>query len=199
MKYTIAVAFLLGMAAAEAPVWGLRSVKDHRTDANFQIEYGNFSTEQANARPPLRSHAQLSSEGFLQLSDADHSGEFFTPGEHDKIGGGGYERVIPARYATDDDDIFMRSMIKTYALEGKNKDGSPNGAFFMDEAGARAAATEVLGTHKHLAGDELTTYLNTYWARTWNHFDVNRTGKIEVIKMPQLCRFLASDQQMYLW
>ena len=163
------------------------------------IDYADHSEKSSNKRDPYATHLQIASEGFLQLEDADHSGEFFTPGEHDKIGGGGYERVVPARFSTDDDDIFMRSMIKTYALEGKNKDGSPNGSFWMDEAGARAAASEVLNTHKHLAGEELATYLNTYWQRTWNHFDVNRTGKIEVIKMPQLMRFLSSDQQMYLW
>jgi len=90
-------------------------------------------------------------------------------------------------------------MVATYALEGKNKDGSPNGQFWINEAGARQAAAEVLATHKKMKGAELDTYLKTYFARTWGHFDVNRTGKIEVVKMPQLMRFLASDQQMYLW
>merc|ERR1719503_348622 len=32
--------------------------------------------------------------------------------------------------------------------------------------------------------------------KSGGHFDVNRTGWIEVIKMPQFCRFLASDQWM---
>ena len=134
----------------------------------------------------------------VQLNDVDHSGEFFKAGDHDGSGEG-YQRVVTSRFSADDDDIFMRSMIKTYALEGKNKDGSPNGAFWMDEAATRAAAAEVLNTHKGLAGAELESYLQTYFPRTWNHFDVNRTGKIEVIKMPQLMRFLASDQTMYLW
>ena len=92
----------------------------------------------------------------------------------------------------------MRSMIKNYALEAKNKDGSPSGKFWIDEAGARAAATEVLATNKGMKTGK-KAYLNTYFAKAWGHFDVNRTGKIEVIKMPQFMRFLASDQQMYLW
>ena len=50
-----------------------------------------------------------------------------------------------------------------------------------------------------MSGDKLESYMTTYWPRTWAHFDVNRTGSIEVIKMPQVMRFLASDQQMYLW
>ena len=92
----------------------------------------------------------------------------------------------------------MRSMCKTYALEGKNKDGSPNGNFVMDEATARAAASEVLETHKGIKGDEKKKYLDTYFPRTFAHFDVTKSGKIEVIKMPQFMRFLASDQYMSL-
>jgi len=63
----------------------------------------------------------------------------------------------------------------------------------MNEATARAAASEVLATHKGLKGDALEKYLGTYFAKAWGHFDVNRTGTIEVIKMPQFMRFLASD------
>ena len=92
----------------------------------------------------------------------------------------------------------MRSMLNTYAQEGKNKDGSPNGVFTLDEAAARAASREVLATHKGLAGAALTNYMNTYFAKAWAHFDVNRGGRIEVIKMPQFMRFLASDQSMSL-
>ena len=94
----------------------------------------------------------------------------------------------------------MRSMVEQYALEGKNKDGSPNGQFWMDEAAARAASDEVLHTNKGINdANARAEYLKTYFPRTWAHFDVNRTGKIEVIKMPQFMRFLSSNQQMYLW
>ena len=68
----------------------------------------------------------------------------------------------------------------------------------MNEATTRAAASEVLATHKGLHGDALGKYLDTYFPRTWAHFDVNRTGFVEVIKMPMLMRFLASDQYMSL-
>ena len=84
-------------------------------------------------------------------------------------------------------------MIKNYAKEGENEDGSPNGTFWMSEGTAEAAAKEVLGTHKGLKGDDLEKYLDTYWGKTWGHFDVNKSGHIEVIQMPQFMRFLASD------
>lgn len=89
-------------------------------------------------------------------------------------------------------------MIKNYATEGANEDGVPNGTFWMSESTADAAAHEVLATHKGLKGTELEKYLDTYFAKAWAHFDVNKRGKIEVIQMPQFMRFLASDQTMSL-
>merc|ERR1712010_358835 len=124
------------------------------------------------------------------------------PGQHGTLGASEYTRVVPARFSTDDDDIFMRSMIANYAIE-KNCSGPDDppttcGKFVMNEATMRAAASEVLCTHKGLCGGGLQTYLDTYFAKAWGHFDVNRTGEIEVIKSPQFMRFLASDQYMSL-
>merc|ERR1712167_327196 len=125
------------------------------------------------------------------------------PGQHEMLGASAYERVIPARFETDDDDIFMRSMLKNYAIdknceEDEDKDPYPCGKFIMNESTMRAAASEVLCTHKGLCGGNLQSYLDTYFAKAWGHFDVNRTGEIEVIKSPQFMRFLASDQYMSL-
>merc|ERR1712166_349675 len=126
--------------------------------------------------------------------EPDHSKEVFQPADHGQLHTAGgesvYERVTPARFAADSDDIFMRSMIEQYAQEHKNKDGSPNGVFTMSEGSARAAATESLTTNAKMGAGAVGAYLNTYWAKAWGHFDVNRTGAIEVIKMPQLMRFL---------
>lgn len=119
-----------------------------------------------------------------------------------------YERVTTPRFAGDSDDIFMRSMIQQYALEEKSKivenadgtksGGEPTGKFWMNYDTTRQAASEVLATHKGLTGDALATYLATYFDKAWKHFDVNQSGTIEVIKTPQLMRFLASDQYMSL-
>ena len=128
----------------------------------------------------------------------DLSGTFFTAGQHEQLGAGAYERVLPVHFTADSDDLFMRSMYEQYALEAKTRCGAPSGHFWMNEATTRAAAAEVLNTHKGLSGDALDNYLNTYFAKAWGHFDVNRTGLVEVIKMPQFMRFLASDQYMSL-
>ena len=202
------------------PVWDLRSVNANKDKMNTQIEFEGVATKNAEGRPPMRSYVQKEESSDSDSSDSDssdsdidsdkanvqvedddvdHSGEFFKHSEHDMLGDGGYKRVTTSRFAADSDDIFMRSMIEQYALEGKNKDGSPNGQFWINEAGARSAASEVLGTHKGMKGEELTKYVSTYFPRSWAHFDVNRVGKIEAIKMPQFMRFIGSDQQMYLW
>merc|ERR1719453_2457483 len=131
----------------------------------------------------------------LQIND-------WHPGQHGTLGGAAYERVIPARFTADSDDIFMRSMLENYAIDkncaGKKEDPRPCGNFVMNEATMRAAASEVLCTHKGLCGGALASYLDTYFAKAWGHFDVNRTGEVEVIKSPQFMRFLASDQYMSL-
>merc|ERR1711937_628421 len=127
----------------------------------------------------------------------DHSCEVFSP-QQDGMLDKGYERAVTPRFDADTDDIFMRSMIKTYALEKKNKDGSPSGVFIMNEAGARATSMEVLETHKGLSGKARDDYMAASFAKAWRHLDVNVTGSIEVIKMPQFMRFLCSDQYMSL-
>jgi len=215
MKF--AAALLLGLVSAvqddTTKVWELRSVRDHKTESREQKEYGDHSISSANARPPYQSsfvQAESSSDSSdssssesdeedVQLHGSDPNGY----GPHLDEGPGGYVRKVPARFAEDTDDIFMRSMIKTYAIEGKtcdddDKNCKPNGSFWMNPATARAAANEVLRTHKNLRGEARKQYLNTYFQKAWRHFDVNQTGWIEVIKMPMFMRFLASDQYMSL-
>jgi len=107
-------------------------------------------------------------------------------------------RVPPVRFSSDSDDLFMRSMIMKYAAEEKTDDGTPSGNFFLNEASARAASGEVLSSHKGLKGGDLKGYLDTYFPRTWAHFDVNGSGFIGVEVMPQFARFIASDQTLQL-
>ena len=52
-----------------------------------------------------------------------------------------YDRDMPQHFANEDaDDMFMNSMIAKYAKEGRNKDGSKNGKFYLEkDEGFRAA------------------------------------------------------------
>merc|ERR1719453_381865 len=174
MKFTIAVAALLGLAT--------ESTNAELVITNRQVPGVTFVQQESESESE-------SDEENVQLE-----GDYFVPGFSGTIGASAYSRVTPERFAGDEDDIFMRSMIQQYALEAKDKDGAPTGKFWMDNFAAKAAASEVLCTHKKICGDELTTYLDTYLSKAWGHFDVNQTGYIEVIKMPQFIRFLASDQ-----
>ena len=116
--------------------------------------------------------------------------------------GAQYDRVTPVRFSGDGDDIFTRSMIRNYAAEancaGPDDPAVACGKFYMTEATAKAAAKEVLCTHKGLCAAALGKYLDTFWAKAWGHFDVNKGGKIAVERTSSLMRFLASDQYMPL-
>jgi len=68
----------------------------------------------------------------------------------------------------------------------------------MDETVARSAAKEVLASHKGLTGAAADKYLATYFAKAWGHFDVYKTGMIDVVRTPEFMRFLCSDQYMSL-
>ncbi len=168
------------------------SEADEKEDADDSSDGSDSDSSESEEEADLQLNAEPAEE-------VDHSGEWFSAqdqgtGTLDKK----YERVPPANFATGGDDIFMRSMIMQYADEGKNKDGSPNGVFMMTEGATRAACSEVLATHKKMSGAELSTYMNTYYPRTWAHFDVNKAGKIGVEAMPSFMRFLSSDQQISL-
>lgn len=141
-------------------------------------------------------------ESAVQL---DKAGPAYQPWQSNPDGP--YERAIPARYTADADDIFMRSVIGTYAVEGKECDEDakgalvnckPTGVFTLTKSGARALATEVLGTHAKVSGEAAKTYLDTYFDKAWNHFDVNRTGAIAADKAGAFSRFLLSDQRIQL-
>ena len=186
MKFSLAVAALVGLISESQ----INAMEVARAPVGVTM----IAVESEESSESDEENVQLNGND----SESDHSKEFYNAWDAVKDEEEGYHRTIPAYFQEGSDDLFMRSMCKAYALEGKNKDGSPNGNFMMNEATTRAAASEVLETHKGLKGDEKKKYLDTYFARTFAHFDVTKDGKVEVIKMPQFMRFLASDQYMTL-
>merc|ERR1719329_902690 len=210
----------------DEPVWKLSSVLGHKDDSDTQKAYGDHSTVKANGRPPYQSAAQVESDSESSDSDSESDEEhpnvaigaskvidkspIYNAWESVKDGApdGKYERVVTFNFASDSDDSFMRSMIKSYAHEartpleelddGEKIGGEPTGAFWMSKKDMARASKEVLGTHKGLTGGAYDDYMDTYFDRAWDEFDVNGDGAIEVIKTPQFMRFLASDQTMGL-
>lgn len=178
---TVAILALLGLAAAEAPAY--------------------------NELAMMKLYEATAAQEEDSDSESEDEQDVFLNGVYQPWQSGqqvdGYKRVVPARFASGADDLFMRSVISVYAQEGKDCDDDgnnckPTGAFTLDAGTARRLASEVLATHKGLKGDALKSYLDTYFAKAWGHFDVNKSGSIEAIKAPQLMRFLASDQRMSL-
>merc|ERR1711998_679514 len=147
-----------------------------------QASESSSSSSSSSSSDQEDTFLMLTSGGFYKVQDIG-------TGSLDKK----YERVVPEHFSAGSDDLFMKSMIMNYSDEGK-----PNGQFTMTEAATRAAAAEVLGSHKGLKGAAGSEYLKNYFERTWAHFDVNKDGRVGVEVMPQFMRFLASDQTLNL-
>merc|ERR1719487_52253 len=165
---------------------------DAKHTKQVSVPYFNYS----------QTFAKVDSESDSESSDSEEEnvglgGDVFHPFDKGAIGKS-YERVIP-KYVEDCDDLFMKSVMEKYALEGKDEDTEkPTGVFTLDETQAKALAQEVLGTHKGLSGAAFKSYMDTYWAKAWGHFDVNKSGAIPATQAPMLMRFLASDQYFQL-
>merc|ERR1719440_1943332 len=197
MKFTFAIACLLGLAAAEerqiAPTQYIR----HRDVTVLQMEDSESESDD-------ETNVGINSDKVIDKSPIYNAWESVKDGAAD----GKYERIVTPHFASDSDDVFMRSMIKTYAHEkrtpieeledGTKIGGEPTGSFWLGKKDMFRASKEVLGTHKGLKGDALSAYMDTYFDRAWENFDVNGDGAIEVIKSPQFMRFLASDQTLSL-
>ena len=125
----------------------------------------------------------------------DHSNEFFPPWMHSDDGNSGYTRKVPDHWNGEgpSDDRFMWNLLKNYALEGKNKDGTPNGKFWMDKAATRIVATEVLTNNIGMKPSEIPKYLDENFEKAWNHYDLYNFGKLEVGLMPMFMKVLAGQ------
>ena len=92
----------------------------------------------------------------------------------------------------------MYQIINNYALEQKTEKGEPSGIFKMDKNMTLAVVKKVIGQSKKLEGKELDNYANQYFSRTWQHFDVNKEGKLDVLDMPAFMKYVCSDQSIDL-
>ena len=197
MKISIAVACLIGVASAEQRHYQPTMFEPYRDVTVVQVLDSDSESED-------ETNVGIAAEKVIDKNPKYNAWESVKDGAVD----GKYERIITPNFSADTDDQFMRSMIKTYAFEkrtpieelddGSQIGGEPTGSFWLSKKDAFRAAKEVLATHKGLKAGDLADYLDTYFDRAWENFDVNGDGEIEVIKAPQFMRFLASDQSLYL-
>lgn len=87
----------------------------------------------------------------------------------------------------------MNSMINNYALELKDKDGKPTGHFFLDKGAAQGVCEEVLKNNSHWNAGKADKWIASNFLSTWEHFDVNNDGIVEVERMPQFLRYFTGD------
>ena len=122
----------------------------------------------------------------------DCTKEFFKPWDEDV---NGYKRVVPTHFNGEgaSDDRFMWNLHKNYAWEGKNKDCSPNGQFWMDRMGARTVAKEVLMNNVGMDAAKAEKHLADHFEQAWGHEDVNNTGVIHTVQMHTFMKFLAGE------
>ena len=136
MKYTLAVAALLGLTTATTSEYAIQEAVPIGV-ALSQLQADSSSSDSSDSEED---------DMNVQLED-------FQPGQAGRLGNAAYDRKIPDRFSADSDDIFMRSVYNNYAIEKEDKDThAPTGVFYLDEANAQALAREVLSTHKGLTG-----------------------------------------------
>lgn len=176
MKYSIAILALLGLMSQEK----VNAVQymGHKKRLDFlNLLINNDESE---------SESDSSDEELVQ---GDYSEMPAIMDGHDT----GYSRNMPSRFSEERDDRLMNSMVGAYAREIFH-DGKPTGHLFLNKADARAAADEVIRDHPH--EDRLqdgADYDGDRFEDTWNHFDVNKDGLVEVERMPQFMRMLLGN------
>uniref|UniRef100_A0A7S3IF73 Uncharacterized protein n=1 Tax=Strombidium inclinatum TaxID=197538 RepID=A0A7S3IF73_9SPIT len=147
---------------------------------------------------------QSSAEPLKKIEDGPMPyGDYFHAHYHEFPGTDGYapqyDRQVPDRFQNKHlDDMFMNSMLTSYAKEGRNKDGTPNGKFYLDKDAGRKAAEEVVHTHLGLAGEKLQDYMLHNFDEAWDYYDVNRENLIEADRMPTVFRYLCHDVNLNL-
>ena len=84
-------------------------------------------------------------------------------------------------------------VLSEYALEEKDVKGNPTGTFKLNKKETGSLSREMISKVKKLEGDKLDKYMDQYFGRTWEHFDVNETGFLETTDINGFCHYLLSD------
>merc|ERR1719240_1617698 len=173
MKFSFAIACLLGLASAEMRPSNFIALSQHRphyrTHAQVESESESESSDSESdsdeeRAPTFGAAVGLEAQKVIDKNPIWNAWESVKDGAPD----GHYERVVTFNFATDTDDLFMRSMITNYAHEqrtaieqlddGTRIGGEPTGSFWMSRSDMMRAAKEVMRDHKGLSGEALSDY-----------------------------------------
>lgn len=89
----------------------------------------------------------------------------------------------------------MRSLIKSYAVEGRTND-EPNGKFYLQRDGAEGVAKEIVGTHFGWTGEKRDNFVKKRLNELWPTHDVLGEGFIDVSKGPTMMRSLLGEVEI---
>ena len=70
--------------------------------------------------------------------------------------------------------------------------------YWMDRKGSSTVARELIVQYLKLSGEKLENYMTFNFADLWDHFDVNKTGLVEIERMSQFYKMLLRDMTLDL-
>lgn len=191
MKYTAPLVLAALFGYSDNQVNAL-SIRHHH---HYEPEYLQESSEDTDDSDDVG--LDSSDDEDLQVGDDKKDEDPYPAYMHGFGGYHTYMRDVPDRFEGAGDDKLMESLYKNYATEGK-KNNLPDGHFWLDEANAKAASKEVVGTHLGLKGSALDSYVNEQFATVWKRFDVNEEGKVEIDRMPAFLRMVCGSAEACL-
>lgn len=103
------------------------------------------------------------------------------------------DRKLPERYQGQTGDNFMGEIISKYAMEGGKAQGKPNGEFWFEWDGAEKASAQVLQDYVHIDSEDAQSIICDKFKATWEHYDVNNSGKVEAERMPGFFQHLIGN------
>ena len=182
MKYTLAIAALLGSASAV-------TISKHRNLVNLQeaseMEFRPNVVQQPWAAKPVKPEDRAKITKVTDALTVNDDGSAY------------YTRKMPVMYSEERDDRLMWSLIKQYSVEGvSGPEKKPNGHFFMMRKDMEKVAREVVQTHFGFTANKREFYLRDNLPKLWGYYDLLDEGFIEASKAHVLLHHLVKDSDL---
>ena len=95
-------------------------------------------------------------------------------------------------YTGADNDDFMNEIIEDFATKGKKTPGNPDGVELTKWNGERATR-KFVETALRIEGSVLDGWMNKYFEKAWDRYDVNKAGFIQGSMVPTYLRSTLGD------
>ena len=88
--------------------------------------------------------------------------------------------AMSKKHSEAEDDDYMQNVFEQYSTDGKDKRGNANGIKLMTKASAMEASHDIIQHWNNLPEVNTVKYLDAKFDKTWDKFDVNNKGIIDV-------------------